>query len=143
MKKAIVLLVVALALPTSVALAKKPSGTHGKSNPQVMYVLKGTLSSYNAATADAPGSISITVTHSNYHGRLLRNAGTLVFNTTMNTRVTFKHSATDAITDGAKGIVKFRGPLMRHTSDTPLALASTLMSTVKVSHIIDQARNSG
>jgi len=142
MKKAVVFLVVALAIPTSVALAKKPpTGTHGKSNPRVMYVLKGTLSSYNAATADAPGSISITVTHSNYHGRLLRNAGTLVFTTTMNTRVTFKHSSATQISDGAKGIVKFRGPLMRHTSDTPLALATTLMGTVKVSHIIDQSRH--
>ncbi len=40
MKKAIVLLVVALAIPTSVAFAKA-SPTRGKSNPRVMYVLKG------------------------------------------------------------------------------------------------------
>jgi hypothetical protein len=145
MKRAIVFLAVALALPTSVAFAKSPhtnQGTRGKSNPMVMYVLKGTLSSYNAATADQPGSISITVNHSNYHGRLLKNAGTLVFTTTMNTRLTFKHSTTSEIIDGNKGIVKFRGPLMRHASasDTPLAFATALTSTVKVSHIIDQTR---
>jgi len=38
MKRAIVFLVVALAIPTSVALAKG-TPNHGKSNPRVMYVL--------------------------------------------------------------------------------------------------------
>ena len=62
MKKAIVLLVAAVALPTSVAFAKPgTAGTHGKSNPMVMYVLKGTLTSYTAATADQTGSITIDV----------------------------------------------------------------------------------
>jgi len=71
MKRAIVFLVVALAIPTSVALAKG-TPNHGKSNPRVMYVLKGALSSYQAASSTADGSISITVNHSNYHGRLLK-----------------------------------------------------------------------
>jgi hypothetical protein len=140
MKKALVLLVVAMAIPTSVAFAKGP-GTHGKSHATVMYVLKGTLSSYTAATSSAPGSISILVKHSNFHNRLVTNAGVLVFPTTMSTRVTFKHSTTNTIIDGAKGIVKFKGPLMRHTKDTPLALASTLTSTAKALHIIDQSRH--
>lgn len=134
MKKAIVFLVVALALPTSIALAKSP-GTHGKSNPRVMYVLKGTLSSYTAATADADGSISITVNHSNYHGRALKGQ-TLTFATTMHTRVTFRHGAVQ-ITDGAKGILKFKAPL-RNTANTPLA--TTLTTSAKALHIIDQAR---
>ena len=89
MKKAIVLLVVALAIPTSVAFAKA-SPTRGKSNPRVMYVLKGTLSSYQAATSTADGSISITVNHSNYHGRALKDQ-TLTFSTTMNTQVTRRY----------------------------------------------------
>src|SRR3954467_3115454 len=92
MKKAIVLLVVAFAIPTSVAFAKA-SPTHGKSNPRVMYVLKGTLSSYQAATADAAGSISITVNHSNYHGRALKDQ-TLIFGTTTSTRVTMNGATT-------------------------------------------------
>lgn len=136
MKKAIVFLVVALALPTSVALAKKPSGTHGKSNPRVMYVLKGTLSSYNAATADAPGSISITVTHSNYHARALKDQ-TLTFATSMQTRVTMKRGAT-AITDGARGVLKFKAPLHRKGDTT---LVTTLATSAKALHIIDQARH--
>jgi hypothetical protein len=135
MKKAMVFLVVALALPTSVALAKGP-GTHGKSNPRVMYVLKGALSSYVAATADTPGSISITVNHSNYHGRALKGQ-TLTFATSMQTRVTMKHGAT-AITDGAKGVLKFKAPLHRKGDTT---LVTTLMTNAKALHIIDQARH--
>jgi hypothetical protein len=135
MKKAIVFLVVALALPTSIALAKSP-GTHGKSNPRVMYVLKGTLSSYTAATADADGSISITVNHANYHGRALKGQ-TLTFATSMQTRVTMKHGAT-AITDGARGVLKFKAPLHRKGDTT---LVTTLTTGAKALHIIDQARN--
>jgi len=133
MKKAIVLLAVALAIPTSVALAKGP-GTHGKSNPRVMYVLKGTLSSYTAATADTPGSISITINHSNYHGRALKGM-TLPFSTTMQTRVTFRHGATQ-ITDGAKGMLKFKAPLHRKGDTT---LVTTLTTGARALHIIVQS----
>lgn len=133
MKKAIVLLVVALAIPTSVAFAKA-SPTRGKSNPRVMYVVKGTLSSYAAATADLAGSISITVNHSNYHGRALKGQ-TLTFPTTMDTRVTFKNGATQ-ITDGAKGVLKFKAPLHRKGDTT---LVATLTTNARALHIIDQA----
>jgi hypothetical protein len=136
MKKAIVFLVVALALPTSVALAKKSPGTHGKSNPRVMYVLKGTLSSYTAATAQGDGSISITVNHSNYHGRALKGQ-TLTFTTSMQTRVTMKKGAT-SITDGARGVLKFKAPLHRKGETT---LVTTLTTGAKALHIIDQARH--
>jgi len=135
MKKAIVLVVVALAIPTSVAFAKGP-GTHGKSNPRVMYVLKGTLSSYTAATATTDGQISITVKHSNYHARALRGQ-TLTFTTSMKTRVTMKNGAT-AITDGARGVLKFKAPL-RLGAGTD---AATVMPTLaKALHIIDQSRH--
>jgi hypothetical protein len=137
MKKVLVLLVVALAIPTSVALAKGPSGTtQGKSNPKVMYVLKGPLSDYKAATADADGQITITVKHSNYHARALKDA-VLTFSTTMKTRVTFKNGATQ-ITDGANGVLKFRAPL-RAVAGTNLA--TTLTTTAKALHIIDQSRH--
>jgi len=128
MKKALVFLVVALALPTSVALAKSP-GTHGKSNPMVMYVLKGTLSNYTAATATVDGQISITVTHSNFHSSL--KGQTLTFATTM------KNGAT-SITDGARGVLKFKAPLHRK-GDT--SLVTTLTTNAKALHIIDQARH--
>jgi hypothetical protein len=136
MKKAIVVLVVALALPTSVALAKGTPGTHGKSNPQVKYVLKGTLSNYVAATTNAPGSISITVKHSNYHARALRDQ-TLTFSTSMTTKVTYTNGAT-VINDGAKGVLKFKAPLLRKGNTT---LATTLTTNAKALHIIDQSRH--
>ena len=132
MKKAIVLLVVALAIPTSVAFAKA-SPTRGKSNPWVMYVLKGTLSSYQAATSTADGSISITVNHSNYHGRALKDQ-TLTFSTSMNTRVT----GATTISDGAKGVLKFKAPLHRKGDTT---LVATLTTSAKALHIIVKAQS--
>jgi hypothetical protein len=138
MKKAIVFLAVALAIPTSVAFAKSAHpGTHGKSNPKVMYVVKGTLSGYQAATSDADGQITITVTHSNYHARALRNGPPLTFSTSMQTRVTFRNGATQ-ITDGARGVLKFKAPLLRKGDTT---LAATLTTSAKALHIIDQARH--
>ena len=134
MKKAIALLAVALVIPTSVAVAKS-NPTRGKSNPMVMYVLKGTLSGYTAATAGVDGQVSITVNHANYHGRALRGT-TLTFGTTMKTRVNYVHGAT-TITDGARGVLKFKAPL-RHLAGTDIA--TTLQTSAKALHIIDQAR---
>ena len=134
MKKLIVFLVVALAIPTSVALAKG-TPNYGKSNPRVMYVLKGTLSGYTAAAGTTDGQISITVNHSNYHGRLLKGQ-TLTFSTTASTRVTMVNGAT-TITDGAKGVLKFKAPLARKATDAT-ALATTLTTTAKALHIIDK-----
>src|SRR5215475_2092760 len=80
MKKVLLFVIAALVIP-SVALAKgKPptAGTHtnqGKAN--VMYVLKGMLSGYQAftpAVGSSPavdGQITIQVQHSNRHGKLL------------------------------------------------------------------------
>jgi uncharacterized protein YaiE (UPF0345 family) len=134
MKKAIVLVAVALVIPTSVAFAKA-NPTHGKSNPKVMYVVKGTLSSYLAATSTTDGSISITVNHSNYHGRALKGQ-TLTFSTTMKTRVTMLNGAT-TITDGARGVLKFKAPL-RLGAGTDAA--TVLPTMAKALHIIDQSR---
>jgi hypothetical protein len=47
------------------------------------------------------------------------------------------HGATQ-ITDGAKGVLKFRAPL-RNTSNAPLA--TMLTGSAKALHIIDQARH--
>jgi hypothetical protein len=136
MKKLIVFLAVALAIPTSVALAKA-NPTRGKSNPKVMYVLKGTLTNYTAATTTSDGSISIVVNHSNYHGRALKGKTVGPFVVTMNTRITFKNGAT-TLSGKARGILKFRAPL-RFTSGTDLAAA--LPTTAKALHIIDVARH--
>jgi hypothetical protein len=135
MKKAIVLAVAVLALPTSVALAAKPShpAKGGKSNPMVMYVLKGTLTSYTPATADQDGSITIDVSHSNFHSSL--KGQSLSFDTTMKTRITFPNGAT-TLTTPAKGVLKFKAPLHRKGDTT---LVATLTTNAKALHIIDQA----
>jgi hypothetical protein len=115
MKKAIVFLAVALAIPTSVAFAKGP-GTHGnkggKSAPKVQYILKGTLSAYSAydSSTTTNGSITIDVKHSNYHGRALKNAS-LTFTLTANSKVTFRHNSSLADnTATAKGVIAIRAP---------------------------------
>jgi len=135
MKKAIVLVVVALAIPTSVAFAKA-NPAHGKSNPKVMYVLKGTLSGYIAANGATDGQISIDVNHSNYHGRALKGQ-TLTFSTTSRTRVGFPNGAT-TVTDGARGVLKFKAPL-RMGAGTDIA--TVLPTMAKALHIIDQSRH--
>jgi hypothetical protein len=136
MKKALVFLVAALALPTSVAFAK-PShpAKGGKSAPKVMYVLKGSLSAYTAATSSTTGSITIDVKHSNYHAKAL-NGQTMTFTLTSSTRVTNGHgAAVTQIADGTKGILKFKAPL-RMTQGTDLVTALPTMANVK--HVIAQ-----
>ena len=113
MKKALVFVVAALALPTSVAFAKPshpPKG--GKSAPKVQYILKGTLSAYTAydSTTSTNGTITIAVKHANYHGKLLKNQS-LTFTVTANSKVTFRHKsslATDTAT--ARGVIVVRAP---------------------------------
>jgi hypothetical protein len=137
MKKLITVLAVAtaLAIPTSVAFAKGPPSTRGKSNPMVMYVIKGTFSSFTAATPTLNGSISITVSHANRHGRNLQKltGDTMSFDVASNTRITFANGTT-ALADGAKGMVKFKAPLMRHASAA--TLATVLPTRAKALHII-------
>jgi hypothetical protein len=135
MKKAIVLAVAVLALPTSVALAAKPShpAKGGKSNPMVMYVLKGTLTSYRRQPPRQNGSVTIDVSHSNFHSSLIGKG--MTFETTTNTRITFPNGAT-TLTTPAKGVLKFKAPLHRKGDTT---LVTTLTTNAKALHIIDQA----
>ena len=136
MKKVIVLLVVALAIPTSVAFAKSPkaSTTHGKSNPRVMYILKGTFTAFTPASSAADGSITINVTHSNFHARAL--TGPMQFAVASNTRITFVNGTT-TLGPNARGMVKFRAPL--HVALTNGAtLATALPTMAKAFHVIIQ-----
>jgi hypothetical protein len=135
MKKAMVLAVAVLALPTSVALAAKPShpAKGGKSNPMVMYVLKGMLTSYTPATADQDGLITIDVKHSNFHSSL--KGQSLTFDTTMKTKFTYPNGAT-VLTPPAKGVLKFKAPLHRKGDTT---LVTTLTANAKALHVIDKA----
>ncbi len=135
MRKLIVLLVVALAIPTSVAVAKGKPASPGKSAPKVLYILKGTLSGYTAfdSSTSTNGSITILVNRSNRHGKALKGQ-TLTFTgqVTVSTKVRLHDGAT-TISDGDRGIVKVRA-LKRID---PSALMSTLEST-PVRQIIDQ-----
>ena len=92
MRKFLLLVVVALALP-SLALADKPASpgksqdphgnaaaaqSHSKAAPKVMYVLKGTLTAFVAASGQTNGSVSLLVKSANHHGASLKNT-TLTF----------------------------------------------------------------
>lgn len=136
MKKLIVVLAVALLIPTSVAFAKA-SPTRGKSAPMVMYVLKGTFSNFQAASPTGDGSISITVSHANRHGKALTKlAGdTLSFTVASNTQITFANGTT-SLADGSLGMVKFKAPLLRHASAA--TLDTVLPAKAKALHVIVQ-----
>ena len=113
------LVVVALAIPTGVALAKGKPPTPGKSAPKVTYILKGTLSNFTAASTTADGSVTINVTHSNYHAHALVGQ-TLTFGIAMTTPTNLMGGT---IINGAHGIVKFRAP--QHESNTTLMTSLT------------------
>lgn len=132
-RKALLLVVFALAIP-GVALAAKPQHpsppSKSKAAPRVMYVLKGTLSNYTAASSTADGSITIHVTHSNYHGRVLKGMD-LTFAVSANTTTTFQNGAT-TISNGARGIVKFRALKNMSTSGLLTALSPDHMTAFQV-----------
>lgn len=141
MKKLVVFAVAALLVP-SIALAKGPPsgkgpGTHGKSAPKVMYVLKGTLSGYTAASGSTNGTITITVAHANRHGWALMG-DPLTLPVSSATKIVLDNGAT-TITDGDLGIVKVRALKRIDAAD----LASTLEAT-NAFQVIDQgAASSG
>lgn len=136
MKKAAIFLVVALAIPTSVAFAKGgPKGPHngGKSAPNVQYVLKGTLSAYTAydKASNTNGSITIAVKHSNYHGRALKNTD-VTFTLTSSSKVTFRHKSSLADTTAtARGVITVRAP-KKISGD----LATELPTMAKRIHVV-------
>jgi hypothetical protein len=140
MRKLIAGIVLALALP-SLALAAKPSDPgksqqHGKAAPKVMYVLRGVLSGYTAATDSTNGSISILVKQSNRHGKALKALTTpLSFVVTAKTKIRIPNGRTFA--DGDLGIVKVRAPKAARTTD-PTTLATTLQAQPAAFQVIDQ-----
>lgn len=109
MRKLILIAAVALAIP-AVALATKPphpttpASSH-PAKPTVLWVLRGTLSNYTAASGSTNGSISIKVKSSNLDSKTLK-AMTLTFATNSKTKVV-RHEG-KPIADGDRGIVKVR-----------------------------------
>jgi hypothetical protein len=129
MKKMLPFAIVALMIP-SVALAKGPNpnahSNHGKAT--VMYVLKGTLygTAYNSTTSQA-GSVTITVSHANRHGKLLVGQ-TITVPLDANSKVVLENSASAlaAAAPGDQGMVKIRAPKMAFKGATALALTAAM-----------------
>jgi hypothetical protein len=140
-KKLLVFAAMALVVPSLALAAKPPSpgtsaGTHGKSAPKVMYVLKGTFSNFTAATATTNGTVTLTVTHSNFHAKTLVTAPptALTINVSSKTKLVM-HPDAHTISNGDHGVVELRAPL--HPTATGLITAITTMPTV-AAVVIDQ-----
>jgi hypothetical protein len=143
MKKLLPFAIAALMIP-SVALAKGPSTkshtNHGKA--KVQYILHGTLSASTAfdSTTSTNGSITITATHSNRHGRVLKNQPlTFMGMVTANTKVVLNDGVT-VITNGDQGIVKIRAP--KESKDISASDLTALLTALPVRQIIDQGTSS-
>jgi hypothetical protein len=127
-KKLVALLALALAVP-SLALAAKPpapgnsQNSHGKA-PQVLYVLKGTLTAYTN-----PGSVTIHVAGANHYRSGLKGMD-LMFSVDSSTKVA-------VVTVGHKGIVKVRAAKKIATAD----LVATLQAQ-KAVQVVDQGATS-
>jgi hypothetical protein len=106
MKKALILVIAALALP-SVALAAATPAHVSVSAPKVAYILHGKLSAYTAynAATSTNGSITIMIGSSNYHGKALHGQ-TLTFPVGPKTAVVLHMHK--PIADGDRGTVKIR-----------------------------------
>jgi hypothetical protein len=128
LKRTLALVILALAIPT-VALAAKPTN-HSKAAPKVTYILKGTLSDFAAASTTANGSVTINVTHSNFHARALVGQQ-LTFAVSMKTPTTLMGGT---LINGARGVVKFRAPL--RVSNTTLMTALTATTPMTASQIV-------
>lgn len=122
----------ALALP-AVALATKPPtpGHQGKAAPQVLYILKGTLTAYTAANGASNGSVSLLVKSANRHGTAL-NGQTLTFPVTPTTKIVTGNGT--AVTVSHKGLIQIRGP-KKIPSTTNLA---TALQALTARQVIDQ-----
>jgi hypothetical protein len=124
---------VALALAiTSIAFATTAQASKGKSpaNPKVTYILKGTLTNFAAASTSANGSVTIDVTHSNFHAHALVGQQ-LTFGIAMTTSTNLKGGT---IANGAHGIVKFRAPV--RVSNATLMAALTPSNTMIASQVV-------
>jgi hypothetical protein len=128
--------VAALTVPAAALAGKpapKPHGPNGgKGQPKVLYILKGTLSAYGAASSSGNGTITIAVTHSNWHGRALKGTS-LTVPVSAQTRITL-HSGVTTITDNDRGILKVRAARKVAAAD----LVATLQAAM-ARQIIDQS----
>lgn len=129
MSKLAIMALAVLVVPTA-ALAAKPPTSPGKA-PQVMYVLKGTLTAYTAANGSTKGSVSILVKSANYNGVSLKTK-TLTFPTSSSTKVVAPHGTAVRVND--KGVVKVRGPKRIAATDN----LATILQAATAFEILDQ-----
>src|SRR5216684_1978751 len=135
MRKLLVFLALTLAIP-AVALAAKPpvpgssQASHGKA-PQVMYVLKGTLTAYTAAAGATNGSVSLLVKSANHHGASLKGQ-TLTFAVSSATKVVTGDAT--AVTVNDNGVVKVRRPKKIAATD----ILATVLQALTAKQVIDQ-----
>ncbi len=133
MKKLIPFVLAALMIP-GVAFAKGPKpdkglhGNHGRA--RVMYVLRGMIYAYTAydSSTSTPGSITIDVSHSNRHGRLLAGQ-TITIGTGPKTRILLKNGVASiaASQPGDRGTVKIRGSRLAFKSATLADVQNALL----------------
>jgi len=128
MKKALILAIAALAVP-SVALAAKPdpSGKGKDGGPNVMYVLDGKLSAYTPYPA-ADASITIVITASNGHGEVLVGQA-LTFPLDASTKISLANGLT-SIADDDNGTVKISAPKNVSSRDLDWILQANLATQV-------------
>lgn len=135
MRKFVLIAALALLLP-ALAFAGKPSApgksdsAHTKKAHTVMYVLRGTLTAYTAATTTTPGSVSILVQSANHRGASLVTK-TLTFPTSTATKIA-PHAT--SITLGDPGMVKVRGPKTLAPTDNLATVLQALTAFQVVDH---------
>ena len=135
MKKVLPFVLAALMIP-GVALAKgKPptAGTHtNHGKAKVMYVLKGLIYNYTAydSATSTPGSLTIVVSHSNRHGKLLVGQPPLTVTIGPNTKVLLTNGVASiaAAAPGDKGMVKIRASRLAFKSATVADVQNALMN---------------
>jgi hypothetical protein len=127
MKKLLPFVIAALMIP-GVALAKgKPptAGTHtNHGKAKVMYVLKGMI------YTSTPGSLTIAVSHSNRHGKLLVGQLPLTVTIGPNTKVLLTNGVASiaAAAPGDNGMVKIRASRLAFKSATVADVQNALMN---------------
>ena len=132
-KKLLPLAIAALMIP-SVALAKGPNpnaGTHtNHGKAKVMYKLKGMIYAYTAydSSTNTPGSLTIAVSHSNRHGKLLVGEPPLTVTIGPNTKVLLTNGVASiaAAAPGDNGMVKIRASRLAFKSATLTDLQNAL-----------------
>jgi hypothetical protein len=106
---------------SSKANTNASANTNGKAqSAKVLFVLRGTLGTYNAASGTTNGSIAIKVSGSNHESTALKNM-TLTFAVSSATNVV------GTVTSGHNGIVKVRAAKNTSAADLQKLIASQII----------------